>query len=75
MFLLHYPVGKRQIKVKASEDVYTEVEKLCENGCREVVLTGIETSDYSYGLVELTAKLNKIPRLERIRSVRLIRLS
>ncbi len=61
------PSVRGKSRSKRPEDVYTEVEKLCENGCREVVLTGIETSDYSYGLVELTAKLNKIPRLERIR--------
>ncbi|MGI6742515.1 MAG: tRNA (N(6)-L-threonylcarbamoyladenosine(37)-C(2))-methylthiotransferase MtaB [Eubacteriales bacterium] len=52
---------------RPADDVYSEVKKLCENGCREVVLTGIETSDYQYGLLELTAKINEIPELERIR--------
>lgn len=52
---------------RPAEDVCSEVKNLCENGCREVVLTGIETSDYDCGLIELTAKLNEIPELERIR--------
>ena len=48
---------------RPADDVYSEVKKLCENGCREVVLTGIETSDYQYGLLELTAKINEIRNL------------
>ncbi len=59
---LRGPVRSRTIK-----EAVAEVRDLVARGYREVVLTGIETSAYAYGLAELLAALHEIPGLARIR--------
>ncbi len=44
-----------------------EIENLAKNGYREVVLTGIETGAYEFGLDNLLEQVNKIQGIERIR--------
>ena len=61
------PEVRGPVRSKAPEDVYEEVRDLCENGFREIVLTGIETCSYGYGLTELINRLSSLQRLERIR--------
>ncbi len=48
-------------------DVVDEVRALAESGCSEVVLTGIETSAYSYDLPKLIAEINALSGIKRIR--------
>lgn len=60
------PRARGGIRSKPSEDVLAEIAHLKEGGCREVVLTGIETAAYGrefangYRLGELLADVDKI---------------
>lgn len=42
------PSARGRVRSKAADEVTAEAEALLENGCREIILTGIETA--SYGL-------------------------
>lgn len=44
------PAARGKIRSKAPADVIAEVRALAAAGCREVVLTGIETSAYGRDL-------------------------
>ncbi len=66
------PQARGKIRSKAPEDVISEARALADSGCPEIVLTGIETSAYSEksggcALEELTAMVNEIDGIERIR--------
>ena len=61
------PSVRGRSRSRGAGDIAREVGRLAENGCREVVLTGIETSDYEYGLVSLTERINEIQGIDRIR--------
>ena len=66
------PAARGSVRSKAPRDVYDEVAALAAGGCREVVLTGIETASYGRDLVNVTLidlleELEDIPNLERIR--------
>lgn len=52
---------------RPQESIIEEVTELAKGGCREVVLTGIETSAYEYDLADLIAKIDTIPGIQRIR--------
>ncbi len=52
---------------KPRADVVREARTIVEGGCREIVFTGIETSAYGDGLVDLLEELNGIDGLDRIR--------
>ena len=52
---------------KPPETVEDEVRKLIANGSPEIILTGIETSAYEYGLGELIRRLDRIEGLKRLR--------
>lgn len=59
------PAARGKIRSKSPEDVLREVGILCERGCREVVLTGIETAAYGadlgdYRLSDLLCDVDKI---------------
>ena len=53
--------------------IYEQVENLCENGFKEIVLTGINVSAYgkdlktNFDLADIINELHKIKNLERIR--------
>ncbi len=49
------------------EDTVKEIRTLAKNGYREVVLTGIETAAYEFGLDRLLEQVNEIHGIERIR--------
>ncbi len=68
------PAARGPIRSKPFEDVLSEVSVLIQGGCREVVLTGIETGSYGKDLREgqnLAALLTEIDKLEGIGRVRL----
>lgn len=67
------PSARGSIRSKAPEDAIQEVTELTQNGCREVVLTGIETASYGkdLGNVTLADLLEKIDQIQGIGRVRL----
>ena len=65
------PKARGRIRSKPFNDVINEVKKLTEGGCREIVLTGIETGSYGRdigsSLAELLEEIDKIEGVGRIR--------
>ena len=66
------PAARGKIRSKCPQDVLEEVRGLTEGGCREIVLTGIETASYGkdldgYSLVDLLEAIDAIPGIGRIR--------
>lgn len=66
------PSARGKIRSKAPEDVIEEAKALAASGCREIVLTGIETAAYSQksggcGLAELIERIDALDGIERIR--------
>ena len=65
------PKARGKIRSKPFGEVIDEVKKLTEGGCREIVLTGIETGSYGRdigsSLAELLEAVNKIDGVGRIR--------
>ena len=59
------PYARGKIRSKAPEEVISEVTHFVKNGCREVVLTGIETASYgkdldSYSFADLLCDIDAI---------------
>ena len=67
------PSARGKIRSKPADEVLREVRTLTENGCREIVLTGIETASYGRDLdgVCLASLLEEIDKIEGIGRVRL----
>ncbi len=67
------PSARGHIRSKPMDEVVREVRALTENGCREVVLTGIETASWGRDLegVGLADLLEEVDRIEGIGRVRL----
>lgn len=65
------PFLRGRSRSRSQSDILEEVRTLAENGYKEVVLTGIDISDYqkngSEALAELIEKVNGISGIERIR--------
>ena len=66
------PNARGKIRSKAPGDILEEVRVLTEGGCREIVLTGIETASYGKDLdgctlADLLCKIDQIPNVGRIR--------
>ncbi len=66
------PSARGSIRSKAPADVLREVCALCAGGCREIVLTGIETASYGrdldgYTLADLLSEIDRLPNIGRIR--------
>ncbi|MBQ7335840.1 MAG: tRNA (N(6)-L-threonylcarbamoyladenosine(37)-C(2))-methylthiotransferase MtaB [Clostridia bacterium] len=66
------PTARGKVRSKAPDEVLDEVRTLTANGCREIVLTGIETASYGkdlegYGLAELLSEIDRIPGIGRVR--------
>ena len=66
------PDARGKIRSKCPSDVLEEVRGLTEGGCREIVLTGIETASYGkdlggYRLIDLLEEIDRIPNIGRIR--------
>jgi len=67
------PNARGHIRSKKPEDVVSEVEALTKGGCREVVLTGIETASYGkdLGNTDLADIICKVSNIEGIGRIRL----
>ncbi len=68
------PAARGRIRSKTAEDVLSEVKKLTDGGCREVVLTGIETASWGkdlFGKPMLGELLERVDKIEGIGRVRL----
>ena len=66
------PSARGKVRSKLPQDVLDEVRTLTQNGCREIVLTGIETASYGkdldgYTLADLLCEIDRIPNIGRIR--------
>lgn len=66
------PSARGKIRSKAPEEVIREVEELTKNGCREIVLTGIETASYGkdlgdVDLGDILCRIDMIPGIGRVR--------
>ncbi len=66
------PEARGKVRSKAPADVLAEVRALTDGGCREVVLTGIETASYGrdldgYRLADLLEEVDAIPNIGRVR--------
>ena len=60
------PKIRGDLREKPAEIVTGEIQSLADNGYKEIVLTGIETSAYK-NITELIRNVNKIEGIERIR--------
>ncbi len=67
------PRARGQVRSKKAEDVIREVTALTQGGCREVVLTGIETASWGKDLggQDLSLLLEQVDRIPGIGRVRL----
>lgn len=68
------PFARGKVRSKPMEEVLSEVCALTRGGCREVVLTGIETASYGkdlYGRPALGELLSEVDKIEGIGRVRL----
>ncbi len=65
------PKARGKIRSKPCQAVLEEVRTLTEGGCREVVLTGIETAswgrDLGSSLIDLLEQVDRIPGIGRVR--------
>ena len=66
------PSARGKIRSKAPQDIISEVEALAQGGCKEVVLTGIETASYgkdlgNVSLADILCRVDKINGIERVR--------
>ena len=67
------PEARGKVRSKSPKDVLAEVRSLTDSGCREIVLTGIETASYGrdfnndYRLADLLEEVDAIPNIGRIR--------
>lgn len=66
------PYARGKVRSKLPQDVLDEVNRLVNNGHKEIVLTGIHTGHYgadldNYSFADLLSELVKIEGLERIR--------
>lgn len=67
------PYARGKVRSKPQNEVINEIETLVRSGCREVVLTGIETAAYGHDLedTDLASLLCAVDGIEGIGRVRL----
>lgn len=67
------PAARGAVRSKPFDEVISEIKHLTQNGCREVVLTGIETGSYGVdlgdksSLADLLCEIDKIDGIGRVR--------
>ncbi len=61
------PKLRGNVTSRPKDEVVAEVEAVAKSGCREIVLTGIETASYEHDLPGLVAKVAEIEGIERVR--------
>ena len=68
------PSARGVIRSKPMNEVIAEVEALTKDGCREVVLTGIETASYGKDLKDGTTLASLMREVDKIEGISRIRL-
>ncbi len=68
------PDARGHIRSKPMDEVLNEVRTLTEGGCREIVLTGIETASYGRDLSDGTDLATLLEAVDRIPNIGRIRL-
>lgn len=62
------PSLRGKVRSRPYEEIVAEVERLITNGCKEIVLTGIETAAYNYEpLPKLLQRVAKVEGIKRLR--------
>lgn len=67
------PYARGRVRSRKPESVISEIEKIAQEGIKEVVITGIHVASYgkdfenNYRLIDLLEEINKIEGIERIR--------
>lgn len=67
------PYARGRVRSRKPQSVISEIEKIAQEGIKEVVITGIHIASYGkdfkeeYGLIDLLEEINKIDEIERIR--------
>lgn len=67
------PYARGGVRSNSPSNVLAEIKNVIKEGCREIVLTGIETASYGkdfkngYSLGDLLTEVNKIEGIDRIR--------
>lgn len=67
------PKARGSVRSDSRENILSEIKRAVAEGCKEVVLTGIETASYGkdfkngYSLADLLCEANEVEGLERIR--------
>ena len=66
------PYARGKVRSKRPEELIREVEELVAGGCREIVLTGIETASYgkdleNVDLADILCRVDKITGIGRVR--------
>ena len=67
------PYARGRVRSRKPESIISEVQKISEEGIKEVVITGIHIASYgkdfknNYNLIDLLEEINKIEGIERIR--------
>lgn len=68
------PYVRGRIRSRAMDDIVSEITAISDNGCKEIVLTGIHLSSYGLDskdsettLIDIIEKINTINGVERIR--------
>lgn len=60
------PFARGRVRSRGQEDIIREVEQLAENGCREVVVTGIHLSSYGLDFDNTEYNAQPVPNAERL---------
>ncbi len=67
------PYARGRVRSRKPEHIISEIEKIAEEGIKEVVITGIHIASYGkdfkeeYKLIDLLEEINKIEGIKRIR--------
>ena len=67
------PYARGRVRSRRPENVIKEIQKIAQNGIKEVVITGIHIASYgkdfkeNYQLIDLLEEINQIEGIQRIR--------
>lgn len=67
------PYARGRVRSRKPQSIISEIEKIAEEGIKEVIITGIHIASYGkdfkneYHLIDLLEEINKIKLIERIR--------
>ena len=61
------PYARGAVSLRGIDDVAAEAEALVYNGCKEIVLSGIQIASYGKDLIKLIKRIHDVSGLERLR--------